>query len=611
MEKGDNMDIAAERAYPSPFANSTLFPLLLMSLASQRHTPRTKTTFREEYDYIVVGAGSAGAVVASRLSEIPCVNVLLLEAGGPAPLVSEVPLNQPALLGSDIDWKYLTVPQKNTGQSLVNEQVAWPSGKTIGGSSVLNAMLNIRGNRQDYDDWAAMGAEGWSYEEVLPFFIKMEDVESSENVANGFHGVGGPITVEKAKYFPEIGEKIVEHAQQKGIRIGDVNGPSQFGYYDLEGSIRRGQRCSTAKGYLVPVENRTNVDIVSNAFVTKILIENGEATGVKFDFEGNTFQIAAKREVIMSAGAINTAQILMLSGIGPREELERFQIPVIADLPVGKNLQEHMGVPLAFTLSSDITPVAMKANDSSRILNYINNRTDVLTCPNGVETVRFLRSSCKNRRNSAPDIQLYFGEASIGVASNLNLKQEVIEKYYGSLRDKASFVCHSHSLRPKSRGTVSLNSSNPYDPPLIDPNYFDHPYDTKLAIKGMKECMRTAMSEPFQSIGSTPLPTPFPNCEKYVKDEDAYFLCMTRQFVWTYSHQVGTAKMGDPSDPTTVVDPNLRVKNVRNLRVVDASVMPTVPSGNTNVPTIMLAEKASDIIKSTITCSADGTAVSL
>ncbi|GBN25698.1 Glucose dehydrogenase [FAD, quinone] [Araneus ventricosus] len=274
-----------------------------------------------------VGGGSAGSVVASRLSEEPCVTVLLLEAGAKKPpLLNDVPGLGRFFWGTDIDWQFKTVPQKNTGFALVNKQVPWPSGKGLGGSSLLNAMLYVRGNRKDYDNWAALGAKGWSYKDVFPYFLKLEDNRDFGYSLNGYHASGGPITAEKPGYHPEIKNRILEAAEQLGYRVVDSNAARQTGFHDLQGNLRNGQRCNTAKAYLVPVENRTNLDIIGGAHVKKVVFEGSRAVGVQFDYKNSEYLVKARREVIMSAGTTNTAQLLMLSGIGPKKHLQKFNV---------------------------------------------------------------------------------------------------------------------------------------------------------------------------------------------------------------------------------------------------------------------------------------------
>ncbi|GIX69232.1 glucose dehydrogenase [Caerostris darwini] len=608
-KKVGTMDIAAERSYPTPFANSPLLPFLLLSLARQRIAPRTTTTIREEYDYVIVGAGSAGSVVASRLSEMPCVSVLLLEAGGPAPLLSDITGGGRYFWGTNLDWQYKTAPQKHTGLALVNRQVSWASGKGLGGSSLLSFSTYSRGNSKNYDDWSAQGATGWSYDEVFPYFLKLEDNRDIEYLEDGYHTVGGPVTVEKPRYKSEIKEPIFEAAQQFGYQVVDPNGAYQTGFYDLQGYIRDGQRCNSAKAYLVPAENRTNLDIVSYAYVTKILMQNKQAMGVQFDYKGINYHVKARREVIMSAGVIKTPQILMLSGIGPREHLQKFNIPVIADLPVGNNFQEHIVSFLVYQLDPRIPTVEQKLTNLSNIEQYLQQRTGPLASGQFVSAVAFLNDDEESDTPKVdfPNYEMYFLELPKKIQeTTLGIKPEIFQKVFGSYEDIPILMCAVHPLQPKSRGTIRLKSNNPYDPPLIDPNYLEDPRDVKDMVTGLKLCQNFAKSKPMQKIGLKPFNTTLPDCESYLGNEDRYIECLARSIVISISQAGGTSKMGNPADSTTVVDSKLRVKDIKGLRVVDASIMPIIPSANTNIPTIMIAEKASDIIKEAIQCGFEG-----
>ncbi|GIY89121.1 glucose dehydrogenase [Caerostris darwini] len=554
-----------------------------------------------------VGGGSAGSVVASRLSEIPCVSVLLLEAGDIVPpLLNDVPALARQFWFTNLDWQFKTVPQKHTGLGLVNRQVIWPSGKGLGGSGLLNAMFNVRGNRKNYDDWAAQGATGWSFKDVFPYFVKLEDNRNSEYVANGYHGVGGPITVEKPLYNSEIKNPLFEAAQKFGIRIGDSNGPIQTGFYDFQCFIRNGQRCSSAKAYLVPVENRTNLDIVGGAHVRRVLLNGTQVVGVEFDYKNSTYQVKAKREVIMSAGTTNTAQLLMLSGIGPKKHLQKFKIPVVADLPVGNNFQDHCGVIVPFQLDPKTLTVNQKLTNFQNIRDYIDSRTGPLNSAEFISNIAFLNATPQAFNVDFPDYQLYFVETPKElVRDQIGIIPLIYKTVFGPYEDKPMALCLSQILHPKSIGTVRLKSTNPYDMPLIDPNYFADKSDLRDMVEGLKMCQKIMTSEPLKKAGVKPFETMVPICSIFKADPDKFFTCFAKSFVATLSHQVGTAKMGDPKDPTTVVDPQLRVKGIQGLRVVDASIMPIVPSGNTNIPTIMVAEKASDIIKETINCPSE------
>ncbi|GFS54173.1 glucose dehydrogenase [Trichonephila inaurata madagascariensis] len=530
------MDLAAERAYPTPYANAPYLPLLLLSLLNQRMAPKTTTTFKKEYDYIIVGGGTAGSVVANRLSEDPCVNVLLLEAGKAPPVISDIPGISKFFFeySSDLTWNYTTVPQKHTAKALRNRQVRFVTGRGLGGSSVVSSSYYTRGNRKDFDAWALQGATGWSYEEVLPYFLKFEDNRDFEYLANGYHNIGGPVTFQKPDYNSEVKNPIFEAAARFGYNVVDPNGPTQKGFYDIQASIRDGQKCSAAKAYLVPAENRTNLDIVVNAHVNKIILEGCDAKGVEFDFKGSKCIVKAKKEVIMAAGTVNTAKILMLSGIGPKEHLQKLKIPVVVDLPVGDNLQEQGSVLLYYQLDPKIPTFNQKLCDIQNVEQYIRNRTGPLASSASLSAAALLGRDSVFPEMDSPNHLLIFWEAF----KQLDFKPEV----------------------------------------------------------SMKTCQRIVMSQPMQKLCPKPFPL-LPGCEHCANDEDAYFECYLRSGILPFNNLVGTARMGDPKDPTTVVDPQLRVKGIKGLRVVDASVMPMIPAGNTFASTLLIAEKASDLIK--------------
>ncbi|KAG8178666.1 hypothetical protein JTE90_025589 [Oedothorax gibbosus] len=594
------MDVGTNSAYPTPYANASFLSMLLLSLSSQKNAPNTGTDFLPEYDYVIVGAGAAGSVLASRLSEVPCVSILLLEAGKSPPLLTDVPVLAPYFYGTDLDWSYKSVPQENTARGQVNQQAIWPSGKGLGGSSILSAGIYSRCNKKNFDDWADNGAVGWSSYDVYPYYLKLEDNHDPEYLANGYHVVKGPQSFEKVKYDSETKAPIFEAAKQMGANITDPNSFYQTGFYDPQEFLLDQQRCTTAKSYLVPAENRTNLNILTEAFVTKVLFDKKRATGVSFEYGGKSVTVKAKKEVILSAGTINTAQLLMLSGVGPKEELKKHSIPVVANLPVGKNFVDHIGSYLVFQLDPKIPSLYQKIVDPNNVQEYIDKRTGILAETTGITAAAFGNPS----PDDFPSYELNFAEFSVqDFLGQYGLKPDIYKKMYEPYENATCYICVAHNLQPKSRGSVTLSSTDPHDPPLLDPKYLSDPSDIQAIVDGLKMCKAIGTSEPMRKIGSSLIDTVYPGCEDASGNDDELFKCVAQTVMQTMTHQVGTAKMGDREDKSTVVDPRLRVKGLRGLRVVDASVMPTPLSGNILAPTMMIAEKAADMIKATLNCN--------
>ncbi|GFU17654.1 glucose dehydrogenase [Nephila pilipes] len=377
-------------------------------------------------------------------------------------------------------------------------------------------------------------------------------------------------------------------------------------FYEYQSFIDDAQRTNAAKAYLVPAEDRPNLDILPNAFVRKVIIENGQATGVEYEFDGHKEKVKAKKEVILSAGAINTPQILMLSGIGPQAQLRKHKIPLVADLPVGKNLQDHFSASLDYEMDPSIPDNDAQLSNQENVLTYICNRSGPLGSPAFLSATGFINLDSKNPK-SIPDYELYVAEISYQMLKEqYNMKKNVFDHMYGPYEGKPLFHCGVNVLKPKSRGTVELQSNDPKHPPAIDPNYYSNPDDLRITVEGLKFCHELISSKSLKKIKAQPLNTTYPECEGIARDTDAYYRCVVKSSGVPLGGLSGTCKMGDPKDSTTVVDPNLKVKGVKGLRVADASVMPSVPSGNTFVPTVMIGEKAADMIKKIINCPSQG-----
>ncbi|MEE4637974.1 MAG: choline dehydrogenase [Wenzhouxiangella sp.] len=520
------------------------------------------------YDYIIVGAGSAGCVLAHRLSADPACRVLLLEAG---PRDWNPFIHMPAGLAklvnfTSLNWNYSTEPEP----ALNNRRLYWPRGRVLGGSSSINAMCFIRGHRTDYDDWAEAGNPGWSWDEVLPYFIRSQNQSRG---ASELHGVGGPLSVEDLSYFNPLSEVFIQAAEQAGFAVNrDFNGPAQRGFGLYQVTQRGGRRCSTAVGYLRPARSRPNLTVLTGALTLNLELEGQRVRGVRYQRRGLTQVAHADSEVLLAGGAINSPQLLMLSGIGPANELETAGIRVRHALDgVGANLQDHLDI---CTLTRCSQPITYDQLSELRVgLKYFLYHEGEGTS-NIAEGGGFLVSG--RGRDDRPDIQMHFVPALLDDHGRNRLPGD-------------GYTVHACPLRPASRGSIGLHSSDPRLAPAIRPNYLSEPEDLEM----MLECVRLS-----REILNQPAFKPFRGHEIYPGNEvttRAGLIDFIRAKAESIYHPVGTCRMG--SDEQAVVDPDLRVRGIEGLRVIDASIMPSLIGGNTNAPTIMIAEKASDLIR--------------
>ncbi|KAK5638300.1 hypothetical protein RI129_012595 [Pyrocoelia pectoralis] len=588
-----------------------LVPLLLAGVAYYNYDkldpeshPYEQQHLYGEYDFVIIGGGSAGAVVASRLSEVRNWKVLLLEAGPDENELTDVPSLSAYLQLSKLDWAYQIEPTGKACLGMKGGRCNWPRGKVLGGSSVLNYMLYVRGHRHDYDLWESLGNPGWNYETVLKYFIKSEDNRNPYLQKTPYHGKGGLLTVQESPWRTPLVVAFVQAGRELGYPIRDINGADQSGFMIAQGTIRRGSRCSTAKAFLRPVRLRKNLHIALNSHVTRILINpiTMKAYGVEFFRNGKRHVVKAGKEVILSAGAINSPQVLMLSGIGPEEHLSQMKIPVLKNLRVGENLQDHVAMGgLTFLVDKPIAIVQDRFEAFGMTMKYVIGGKGPMTTLGGVEGYAFINTYLGNR--SWPDIQFHMAPASLNsdagrrVRKVLGLTDELYNTVYRPIANRDAWSIMPLLLRPKSRGWVRLKSRNPFSYPIINANYFDDPFDIKTLVEGAKLGIKISEAEAFKQFGSRIHRIKLPNCRHLDFASDAYWECHIRTISLTVYHPVGTCKMGPAWDPGAVVDPRLRVYGVQGLRVIDASIMPTIPSGNTNAPTIMVGEKGADLVK--------------
>ena len=579
-----------------------------------RHLPETPQMTKhpqKEYDYIIVGAGSAGSALAYRLSEDPNNSVLLIEAGGLESGASDIPAY--AAFADVQTWFFSSQPQQPKMKGYIEKGPPIINGKVLGGGSTVNFLMFMRGNRGDYDSWdeIAGGTGMWKWDKVFPYFIRMEDQQSPELMNNGYHSTGGLKSLEIARFLSPLGQTVLDMAKENNIPIGDYNqGDDQGKFGRMQFSTKQGVRQSSAKAYLRNDEvlKRKNLDIMINSVVTKLTIDSDKSvTGVEIERErkilkDKTFFVKARKETIVSAGGIFTPAILMRSGIGDCDHLKEVGIDCKHNLPaVGSNFQDHVSpTGLNFLINDEMDPLQnVDILNEKFVAEYKANGSGPLSLPFSLDVNGFIDSFADyplkegEKMSQTPDVQVVkiLGNAVISNTFLGDGRREAIAKYYKPHVGKSSFAMFPILIRPKSRGVIRLKSSDPHENPLVNPKYLTNDDDIERLVNVSKKITKMVMSsKAFQVHNIEEFPEPYPGCEDHNRNSDEYFRCMTYMSSIGFVHYTGSCSLGH------CVDEHLRVKGMKKLRVADISVIPIEPSGNTMAPGIMIGEKAADII---------------
>ncbi|XP_011157509.1 glucose dehydrogenase [FAD, quinone] [Solenopsis invicta] len=563
--------------------------------------------FGAEYDFIIIGAGTAGATIAARLSEIHQVEVLLIEAGSYENLLMDVPVIAHMLqLSSDVNWMYRTKSSKKYCLGMNDNSCNWPRGKVMGGSSVLNYMIATRGGAEDYDRWVEIGNEGWAYKDVLKYFKKLETIDMPELQSDTiYHGTKGPLHISELSFHTLLAKAFLKAGKELGYPLLDYNGKNMIGFSYLQVTAENGTRMSSNRAYLHPARDRRNLHITRKSTVRKVLIDHrtNRAIGVEFIKDRQIIQVLARKEVILCAGTIGSPQLLMLSGVGPAKHLSKLGINVVQDLPVGENLMDHVAFgglmwtvndPISIRMLEMLNPTLPYLGD------FLKRRSGPYTVPGACEALAFIDTKNPKKRDGLPDIELLFiGGGLKGdfvLTSVLGLNKQ-IRQMWRKYSNNHGWIIVPILLKPKSRGRIRLLANDINVKPEIVPNYFDDPKDLKTMIAGIRAAISVGQTEIMQMFGSQLTNDTYPGCENYKYDSDDYWECAIRTLSVTLYHCTGTCKMAPRGDPTAVVDPRLKVIGVEGLRVADGSIMPEIISAHTNIPIHMIAEKLADMVK--------------
>ncbi|XP_050059047.1 glucose dehydrogenase [FAD, quinone]-like isoform X4 [Aphis gossypii] len=562
------------------------------------------------FNFIVVGGGSAGATVAARLSEIPEWNVLLLEAGDDPPELSENPFLWSHNLRTKYDWAFFSEKNPLFFKGMEDERCIISRGLMLSGSSSINAMVYLRGFVRDFNQWKYnYGCHGWSFKDVLPYFKKSEDFVDLSRLDPDVHSVGGMLTVTPLKTHDQAYKVIAEAQELFNVnKLEDLNiiEPA-VGYGNFDSTTRNGRRCSTLKAFLMPASNRSNLYVAKNTIVTKIIIVDGVAVGVEFKCSsGEIKSVFCTNEVVLCAGPIKSPQLLMLSGIGPREHLNEHDIHVINDLPVGLNLQDHMSLPALVFTDRKCRPIEDIKKESSDLLKKEMSLFSKNTPTLGLTNLMTYYKS--NDDFEYADLQIINFRIPYNTTNTLPNKINLFTNMFGYTKEVTNLFDELNLLsdiilmtpiilQPLSTGRIKLKSVNPLDDPSIILDYLAHEEEIETLLKGIEFIVKLSKTKHFKDAGLVLEELKLPNCADYVWDTRDYWICVIQNLAAPFYHVVGSCRMGPEDDPFTVVDPYLKVKGIIGLRLIDSSIMPKIVSANTNAATIMIGEKGSDIIK--------------
>lgn len=496
-------------------------------------------------------------------------------------------------------------PSNTVCQSMRNRQCTCPRGKVVGGSSVINFMIYTRGNRRDYDHWEQLGNSGWGYKHVLPYFQEIENMTIPELAKDTrYHSTRGEVAISYAPYRTPLADAFVEGGMELGHRHVDYNGETQTGFSYLQTTTDNGTRCSSSRAFLHPIRNRNNFHLKKRSQVTRILIDPSTKTayGVEFVQDKKRYVARAAREVILSAGAVNSPQLLMLSGVGPKQHLRELKIPVIQDLSVGFNLMDHPGLlGLTFIVNQSVSLLLDEIlDDGSSLVQYLNYHRGPFSVPAGCEGIAFIDTENPRSVDGDPDLEiLFFGASFVSEKTfhtSLGISEHIYRAVYEPIEKSHTWSSVPLTLKPRSRGRIKLKGSDPFQKPLIYYDIFEDPRDLETQLLGVKKIIELSNTKAFQKYGSRLLSNPVPGCERPQFASDDYWRCVIRHLAVGIWHLSGTCKMGPISDPSAVVDERLRVHGIKRLRVIDASIMPKVPAAHTNFPSMMIGAKGADMV---------------